>query len=617
MAFPLNLDVIEQPNKLFTSLSFHNGCLTLLGPNGSGKTQLLRKIKNSIHKQLVNNKKVRYLSAGRMGLFEQYRSDFDGHRGGLPLYDNAEFGQKSDANRRHQYETINGDFQTLSIRADIQIKVQERLNKLFNRSFLIDWDGALKVSFIRNDIKSGAYSSAREASGLIHLVAILAAIYDDEVGALLLDEPEVSLHPQLQSFLMKEIEKYAGDVEQNKKLIVLATHSTEFIKISSAMDLCNIVFCYTPEKPPIQLNPDMDVLKSKKLNEFLSRIGQEHKLAFFSNRPLLVEGISDSIICHGIERKLDLFIDAAGVQIVPIMGKGEFPVVYKLFKMIGKEPIILTDADSFTDSMDIPQLFSGIELANSLASQKSFGDLHDLVKKVYDDFCKFVDAQKNNYQDLLENTPYWKNKKDDDDLTTIYRRAFLTLIYSDTTHDFLSNHPDIVTMKARLDSLFDVLESVGCFILRKGTIESYYTHTNKDVSCGKPIIAVGEIEYLNNQENSFVATQYSDIVRCLQYASTVKEINETEALTLLLSSVLAPVLVSLKDDTTQSEINTIIRNTIGTRGELFEIILVETNKNKITVHLKSNILDKKYFPFEIDKSDNLIQTINSKLGLAK
>ena len=151
MAFPLEFNVDDN-----ATLFFYDGRLTLLGPNGSGKTQLLRKMKYSMS-QLVGEKKVRYLSAGRIGMFEQYRSDYDGHRSGYPRYDEAAFGSKSDSVRRHLYETIDGDFQTLSVRADILIKVQERLKKLFSRSIFIEWDGGyLKVSFKkkRNGFKS-------------------------------------------------------------------------------------------------------------------------------------------------------------------------------------------------------------------------------------------------------------------------------------------------------------------------------------------------------------------------------------------------------------------------------------------------------------------------------
>ena len=161
--------------------------------------------------------------------------------------------------QRHQIETISGDFHTLYKRPDILIKVQERLRKLFKRDIKIEWDsGFLKVFFLRVGASNTYYSSAREASGLLHLVGILSALYDDEVGVLLIDEPEVSLHPQLQAFLLKEITRVAGIPGEDgyKKIIVMTTHSTEMIKISKTDDLLSFIFCNDLKEAPIQIPKD-------------------------------------------------------------------------------------------------------------------------------------------------------------------------------------------------------------------------------------------------------------------------------------------------------------------------------------------------------------------------
>ena len=51
----------------------------------------------------------------------------------------------------------------------------------------------------------------KEASGLLNVVVLLAALFDEDVGARLIDEPESSLHPQLQSFVLREMEQIAGN----------------------------------------------------------------------------------------------------------------------------------------------------------------------------------------------------------------------------------------------------------------------------------------------------------------------------------------------------------------------------------------------------------------------
>ncbi|MEQ8425961.1 MAG: AAA family ATPase, partial [Cyclobacteriaceae bacterium] len=366
---------------------------------------------------------------------ESYRSDYDGHRGGRPNFDGATYGDKSSTTRRHLNETIIGDFATLSERPDILIKIQERLRKLFKRDLMIDWDGGnLKVYFSRVDIQNNKnYSSAREASGLLHLVAILAALYDDEVGCLLIDEPEVSLHPQLQSFVLQEIVKVAGpNTTQGKKLIFISTHSTEFIEINSVDQLASIVFCRDIEEAPIQIDPAIPDFQNRKLKALLTRLGQEHKLALFCHRPLLVEGPSDQIICSAISRKLELNLEAAGSQILPITGKGQFPVVVKLMRLIGKRPAILADADAITDNLDVIGIFTSEENANKIANEMGHRDAAKFAKDVHTDFCQLVEEGWSDIKNECEKHYYWINRdKDKAEVIAKRRSAFCWLLNTD------------------------------------------------------------------------------------------------------------------------------------------------------------------------------------------
>jgi predicted ATP-dependent endonuclease of OLD family len=105
-----------------------------------------------------------------------------------------------------------------------------RLSALFERRIELEWSqGGMQLSFARTDMPV-AYSGSREASGLVHLVSILTAAYDNDVGALLIDEPEVSLHPQLQAYVATVLREVAGDPwEPTKKLVIISTHSPHLL----------------------------------------------------------------------------------------------------------------------------------------------------------------------------------------------------------------------------------------------------------------------------------------------------------------------------------------------------------------------------------------------------
>jgi hypothetical protein len=512
-------------------------------------------------------------------------------------------------------ETLNGDFQTLAERADILIKVQERLRKLFKRDVLVDWDGGrLKISFARlEDIEAKPYSSGREASGLMHLVGILAALYDDDVGALLLDEPEVSLHPQLQAFLLKEILSVAGYPEAggNKKIVIIATHSTEMLQIQSPEDLLSLVFCYDLMTDPVQLPADAGELRSEKIKSLVARLGQEHKLSLFSKRPLLVEGPSDVIICSALADKLDMHLEAAGSQLLPVIGKGQMPIVAKLLRLLGKTPVALADADGIADGVELVNSYLiDSPVADGRASILGFASAQKMAGSIYGDFCQLVDSRWTDISARAETHPYWVNA---DKETQAKRRSALCALFTtdDSELNKLTNDGAWTKIKTRFTALFELLEQCGLFILRKGSIESYYLSADQFTSIGKPSAAVTEIDHLNQLTSEEVEVAYSDVVRCIHHASNAEVICETDALRDLLLSVVTPAHERFKRGDSSVNFNVLARSLLGEKSKIFGLVV---DGEKLVVSVESKILNVKGFPVTLGKDDDVPKSINTALA---
>jgi len=615
LPIPLNFQTQELFNNKKFEINIYAGLTVLLGPNGSGKTQFLRQLKAKLSSH-ISEKKIRYLSAGRLYHLENYRSDYDGRRG-QPNYDNASFGGKDMRNYRHNSETAFGDFHTLSIRPDIQIKVAERLRNLFKRDVFLDWDaGNLTINFKRTDSEQAPYSSAREASGLLQLVVILSAIYDDEVGALLIDELEVSLHPQLQSFLFKEIKKVAGDSAiKTKKIIVIATHSTEFVELKKATDVSNIIFFKDISTVPSQISPNSSVLRNKKLKTLLSRIGHSYRRSLFCSRPLLVEGPSDVIICNALETKFDLNLDAAGSQAVSVIGKGQMPIVSKFFRLIGKYPILMADLDAFADNLDLINSLEITSEVKKLVNRQGHSSLKKMARDIYNDFCRIVNEKWKEISLEAQQHSYWQNNCSSEDELIARRRSSLAVLLNCDSNYLNTLDGTWSSIKLRIESLFEILESNSCFFLRKGAIENYFLFANNIDNKNKTEKAVEEMEGILNGNKRTLHSNYKEILNILIYASRSPKINEAKALSDLLLAIASPAISRLNTNPSITEIQSLAYNIIGERSSIFKIELENTENEGPTLIIDNNskILEVDGFPISFKKNSNVVEYVKEKI----
>ena len=97
-----------------------------------------------------------------------------------------------------------------------------------------DNDGNVYLEFDFNGVK---HSSKGSGDGYINIFNIIDALYDSkEDNVIFIDEPEISLHPDLQKRLFTLLKEYSKD-----KQIIISTHSPYFIDLKMIVDTSKLL----------------------------------------------------------------------------------------------------------------------------------------------------------------------------------------------------------------------------------------------------------------------------------------------------------------------------------------------------------------------------------------
>jgi hypothetical protein len=312
----------------------------LIGPNGTGKTLFANELKNQCQK---HGMKPRYLNAERLAGLERQQY---GHFGNSNLHEGFTISQFQTYKSNGQEFGLSGDaFILLSEKLDLKTKVEATLTQLFDRELTLSTDtGTLRPKLRKQ--KGETYDMRQfECHGLKELITLLTFLYDDDNNCLIIDEPELHLHPQFQSFLLQHIRQHAGDprIDAGKKSFFLITHSPFMVDVKTTDDLRHCVVFQTGKKPSFISSLDIDDLY--KVKRLLPRLNTHHKQFFFSSAPIFVEGYTDQQLFSLIQERRGRLIGASGSCLIDVTGKDEMALFFRLCKSLGIESRYIADLD--------------------------------------------------------------------------------------------------------------------------------------------------------------------------------------------------------------------------------------------------------------------------------
>ena len=314
----------------------------LVGPNGSGKSrfavELLRQLKSRPRgaRLLGTDRLSEMANPGALG----------GHWGDhLSLgYAKSSFEQLRKAGSEGSgIDTV----LLLEDRMDLRIRIEATLSHLFDRDVILEWDsGHLVPKAVRRQGGESYRLDREECHGIKELFVLLTHLYDHQHGYLIIDEPELNLHPQYQAFFMQEVRKVAGRPSDSpyKKIVFLITHSPFILDLRLEDDIGSVIsfdLDYSIPRQVASATPDVSapVVTTGRLNA-------NHKQLFFSDNPVFVEGHHDALMVEALMEARGVSASAAGSCVIDCGGVEEVNNYLKLCEGLGKKAHFVYDLDS-------------------------------------------------------------------------------------------------------------------------------------------------------------------------------------------------------------------------------------------------------------------------------
>lgn len=440
----------------------------LVGPNGTGKTRFAAKLKG----HLTNARfKTRYLSAERLAGLE--KQNVMGHGGEFSHGFNV--GRYSNLKNTAAEQGLAADaFVILKEKINVRIRIEAFLSSIFGRRIRFAEEGGYLKPKMQRILGGAEYAMKEdECHGLKELITLLAFLYDDEFNALVIDEPELHLHPQFQTFLLAEIRKLAGDprVAPLKKVFFLITHSPYLLDFRVLDDLRQCVIFHRDSVPTF-----VGTLSSQdeySLKRLLPRLNTHHKQFFFANHPIFVEGYTDQQLFSLIQEGRSKLLGATGACFIDVNGKDEQDFFFRLCQNLQIDAQFISDLDVLTRG-SFRNSISADARCKQFATEQGIGtDFMDGIRELnirVDALVRAIETSTApglvSVKSAVQSAPETEAKRYRLLIAVIHHRQLLVESLPDKVGE-------VDYIGAKTIKLADAARQAGVFLLPKGALENH------------------------------------------------------------------------------------------------------------------------------------------------
>ena len=512
----------------------------LVGPNGSGKSRFAAELLVHLNSRprtarLLGTDRLREMAdPGTLGNYfgDHFKSGYS----------------KSNFDKYRKAGAQGSGVDTVLLledRMDLRIRIESTLSHLFGRDVVLEWNSGLLIpKAVRRESGESYRLDRDECHGIKELFVLLTHLYDDKHGYLIIDEPELNLHPQYQAFFMQEVRKVAGNprVALDKKIIFLITHSPFILNLRVEDDIKSVISFDLDYSIPRQIASTTPENSSAVVAT--GRLNAHHKQLFFSDNPVFVEGYHDALMVEALLEARGTSAAAAGSCIIDCGGVEEVNHYLKLCQGLGKEAHFIYDMDSLfrgqlrsciSDDQSIRSFLASAGVGSDLG--KYVGELHTRLTELIDNMLKTplndqLETVGNFFGKLGPDRKNW-NK----DQLAKARVATMTVIsqYRNNIVSIVSQHT-IEEIEGQWQKILSILAKKNIHVLPGGAIERYLPyfagdllHPNPDAKRNAVFAEIKELQRICESDNlsreSTLTDRYGELYEVVKKLPSKTQVN--------------------------------------------------------------------------------------------